>query len=177
MARALLSRAVACHAGRDLDVAHRDGRAPQVRGLSVSLSRTDDVAMCAVVEGAPIGIDVERIRPWCELEDVAAQIAPGSIRDARHVLELWTRTEALAKAMGTGLPDDVRSLDVPHGALKPRTWLREKGWLWLACPHPEGCVASLAIRDDRPDGSGRCVCEEHEPLAEGTRQWTVNLPG
>ncbi|MEO1279483.1 MAG: hypothetical protein AAFV77_11060, partial [Planctomycetota bacterium] len=96
----MLRRAVAEHAGREIAVEHRAGRAPLVPGLSVSLSRTDDAAMCAVTERPAIGIDVERMRPWSELEDIARDIAHEPINDALLVLERWTRIEALSKAMG-----------------------------------------------------------------------------
>ena len=142
----------------------------------MSLSRTDHAAMCAVTDGAAIGIDVERIRPWSDLEDVANEIASGTVRDARHVLERWTRIEALAKAMGTGLPDDIRSLGVPDVPLEPRTWRRTDGWLWLGCPHPDDCVASLVIGDDGPNGEGRSTCEEHDAGSQGVRHWTIDLP-
>ncbi|MGD1914798.1 MAG: 4'-phosphopantetheinyl transferase family protein [Phycisphaerales bacterium] len=171
----MLRRAVAEHAGREIAVEHRAGRAPLVPGLSVSLSRTDDAAMCAVTERPAIGIDIERMRPWSELEDVARDIAHEPINDALRVLERWTRIEALAKAIGHGLPDDVRSLRVPAQTIEPLAWLRADGWLWLGCPHPEGYVASLVIQDDGADGTGACVCKRGNAGVEAVVNWTIEL--
>lgn len=154
LARELLRQAVELAAGEDRRVVHEHGLAPVVDGLAVSLSRADGVAMCAVGDGGAIGLDVEPLRPWSELADMASLVGDSPPRDARSLLELWTRKEALAKAMGTGLPDDVRQLRVPERSPGICAWERRDGWLWIGCPCEERHVAALVVRQSGDDAEG-----------------------
>ncbi|MET0908565.1 MAG: hypothetical protein ABWZ99_03775 [Ilumatobacteraceae bacterium] len=74
--------------------------------LHLSLSRSGDLAVVAVTDAGPVGIDLEAIRP--DTEDLTA----------------WVRTESLVKATGHGLtidPADITDirwtsgLDAPDG--------------------------------------------------------------
>ncbi|MET0449511.1 MAG: hypothetical protein ABW004_13945 [Aeromicrobium sp.] len=74
--------------------------------LHVSLSRSAGLALVAVTDAGPVGVDVEAVRP--EIEDLPA----------------WVRTESLVKATGHGLtidPADIvderwtSELDSPAG--------------------------------------------------------------
>ncbi|MEQ8316110.1 MAG: 4'-phosphopantetheinyl transferase superfamily protein [Phycisphaerales bacterium] len=154
LARELLRQAVALEAGEERHVAHEDGRAPAVDGLSVSLSRAEGLAMCAVSDCEAIGLDVEQLRPWTELADMATLVSDPPPRDARSLLELWTRKEALAKAMGTGLLDDVRALAVPDRSPAIGEWMRRDGWLWIGCPCEKHHVAALVVRHPGDDAEG-----------------------
>lgn len=162
-------------AGSPVSVNHRSGFTPRAEGFALSLSRSEDAAMCAVSRGAPVGIDVERLRSWPELDEMAALIDHGAAQDAQGLLELWTRKEALAKAMGTGLPDDVRLLRVPQQHVEAGSWLREAGWLWIGCPCEPGHVASLVVRSEREDGRGSL--ELGGPCHEaGAIVWSFRVP-
>lgn len=154
LARDLLRQAVELEAGEERPVVHNEGRAPFVDGLSVSLSRADGLAMCAVSDFAAIGIDVEPLRPWSELADMASLVSDSPPQDPRSLLDLWTRKEALAKAMGTGLPDDVRELRVPERSPGICEWIRRDGWLWIGCPCEKRHVASLVVRHAGDDAEG-----------------------
>ncbi len=131
--------------------------------------------MCDVGEMDTIGIDVEQMRPWSEHEGVDKEIEGDTLRDPEDLLGRWTRIEALAKAMGTGLPDDVRSLPVPTEPLPPNTWRRLKGWLWIEAPRPADCVAALVIRSDGADAIGTCDVLEYQIDQAGVRQWTIEV--
>jgi hypothetical protein len=122
-----------------------------------------------------VGVDVERLRPWEELADIAPLISETPPLDARDLLTLWTRKEALAKAMGVGLPDDVRAMDVPLGPLDPGQWRRRDGWLWIGCPCEDDCVVSLVIGQKGPDGQGPCDVVELEFDEAGTRVWSIQV--
>ncbi|MFI4917076.1 MAG: 4'-phosphopantetheinyl transferase family protein [Phycisphaerales bacterium JB060] len=149
--------------------------APTVDRAAVSLSRTDDIAMCAVTQADAIGVDVERLRPWRELVDMAPLLSDQPPENARDLLLLWTRKEALAKAMGVGLPDDVRGLRVPVHSPGICEWLRRDGWLWIGCPCEKGAVASLVVRHEGDDTEGTYDMIElrEKPSMRG---WSIDLP-
>ncbi|MCC7250810.1 phosphopantetheinyl transferase [Hyphomicrobium sp.] len=82
--------------------------------VAISLAHTEGVALIALGDGDPLGVDIEHLRPVripeerrepIEREAVAlAQDAPlaGRDRDARF-LNAWVRIEAAAKAEGSGV--------------------------------------------------------------------------
>lgn len=176
LARELLRRAALEHLGREVEIGHTPGRAPVVSGAAVSLSRTDDVAMCVVGRCEAIGIDIERMKPWHELRDLAALIDEAPPASAHGLLTVWTRKEALAKATGAGLPDDVRSLRVPREALEVGQWRRLDGWLWAGCPCEDGCVVSLVVRSEQADGVGVFDFIEQGLGTRDCRAWSLLLP-
>lgn len=160
--------------GEPAEIVHSPGRAPIVDGAAVSLSRTDDIAMCAVARADAIGVDVERLRPWAELADMAPLLSDQPPQNAGDLLSLWTRKEALAKAMGVGLPDDVRGLRVPARPPAVCEWMRRDGWLWIGCPCEEGAVASLVVRHEGDDAEGTCdMIEMREKPA--IRIWSLDV--
>lgn len=132
--------------------------------------------MCVVAECGAVGIDVERLRAWDELADIAPMVGVSSSGDARELLSLWTRKEALAKALGTGLPDDVRSLAVPSRMPALGTWIRTNGWLWIGCPCVDGYVASLVLEHPGPDAYGAVDITETRIDEPGLRAWSLFLP-
>jgi 4'-phosphopantetheinyl transferase len=69
---------------------------PQVEGAQVNLSHSGDLALLAISDHRPVGVDVERERP-------------GGRMDARS----WVRREACAKTFGLGL-FTARRLAVPE---------------------------------------------------------------
>ncbi|MFG3252536.1 4'-phosphopantetheinyl transferase family protein [Streptomyces sp. NPDC048172] len=101
----------------DRQVWERDGRGrPLVvrpGGLHVSLSHAGAAVAAALSWDAPLGVDVERLRPLDDpgalaraalsaTEQRAVKALPEALRDAQ-LLRFWTRKEAVAKALGTGL--------------------------------------------------------------------------
>jgi 4'-phosphopantetheinyl transferase len=81
--------------------------------LAISLSRTADCGVFAVGPGTTIGVDVEAVRPvrQAPLSDSVltdnesaylGSLAPGPARDAGFH-RIWTRKEAVVKAVGLGL--------------------------------------------------------------------------
>lgn len=89
-------------------------------GLQVSLSHGEAVVVAALSCGAAVGVDVERLRPLAdraalvrtalsEAERRTVHELPDALRDAQ-VLRFWTRKEAVAKALGTGLATNLRAI-------------------------------------------------------------------
>ncbi len=123
VARAALRLHLASYAGcqaRDVVLAASEHGKPFVVGppaalpLRFSVSHTDGLALIALCRGRELGVDVERIRPVREPEELgravfterelqALRATPAAARAAAF-FALWTRKEAVVKALGEGLP-------------------------------------------------------------------------
>jgi len=109
---------------RDVPLDAASGRPPSVRGLGLSLTHCDELALLAIALG-PVGVDVEalnRLEPG-ELPELAdTTLSPAELtqflqtpsqHQARAWLRSWVRKEALLKACGEGIGDrPLRGLDV-----------------------------------------------------------------
>jgi 4'-phosphopantetheinyl transferase len=113
-------------------------------GWRFNVSHCDDVAVYAFSRESDVGIDIEAVRAIGEADDIAARFfsrreyAAYSALAPRDrplgFLECWTRKEALAKALGSGLSMPIEELDVS----------RAPGWsLHSFAPLP-GFIAALA---------------------------------
>ncbi|MGW7820222.1 4'-phosphopantetheinyl transferase superfamily protein [Streptomyces puniciscabiei] len=167
-------RAAAHRVGLDLVAAHtscppdrqawaRDERGRPVLarpgGLHVSLSHAQAVVAAALSWDAPVGVDVERLRPLAargalaraalsESERQAVDELPEGDRDAQ-VLRFWTRKEAVAKALGTGLATDLRGIvTTAHGAVVslPQPCGDVATWSLAELPAGGEVIASVAVR-------------------------------
>lgn len=95
---------------------------PDVDALEFNVSHSDRVALIAVQRGASVGVNVERVRPLDDLDELLdrhfsdrerAGIAPmeGSDRLCAFYRG-WTRKESVLKAAGVGLTMSLRELSV-----------------------------------------------------------------
>ena len=106
----------------------RDERGcPQLAGqqFATSLSHGDDEIALAVSHAGPIGVDIEpqaRIDAMGEIRASllnAADAEAAASDDARALLRLWTRKEAVLKASGFGLQIPMDSFAAPAGVPIP----------------------------------------------------------
>jgi 4'-phosphopantetheinyl transferase len=147
---------------------------PQVRPpLHFNLAHSEGLALCAVAH-VEVGVDVEKIRPGAEIEDVSSQmlsqeeLAPLQAlnakdrRDALYVL--WTCKEACAKATGLGL-----SLDLPRVTILPR--LPADPSAWFAVEMTADSARWSAIRLVPEAGFVGAVVLRGEPLGLRLRQF------
>lgn len=111
------------------------------------------VAMCRT---RAVGVDVEALRPAWVDQDLLDQVlhpeerAAPSAADGARFFDLWTRKEAVLKALGTGLALAPRSLECG--------W--QTGWSAIAAagvtihvrslPAPEGTALAIAAAGARP---------------------------
>ena len=128
------------------------------RGQTLRISRTaaDGIAGAAGAVGTPIGLDVEAPGPSLGAAAMALALHPadGGPADPQEFRWLWTRKEAVLKALGLGLALDPRRI---------RTGFRDDDW--RAVPIPWGGtlrVRSLAAPAGQPAalavlGAGRPV--------------------
>lgn len=168
-ARAQLRRQLADVVGGEpgtLDIAtHERGKPylPAAPGLEFNLSHSGERGLIAWSRSAPLGVDLEAVRPVDRLEDLAERnfAAPEfeRIRASRGraqrdlFFRCWTRKEAFVKAVGDGLVIDLRSFVVglDGGAGPVPLELRagnEHGGAWTlrALDAGDGWAAALALR-------------------------------
>lgn len=82
-------------------------------GLHFNVSHSDSVALIALSDAAPVGVDIEVTRGLDDADSLAADcLSPAELPEwrgmaatarNRRFLDLWTRKEALLKAIGLGL--------------------------------------------------------------------------
>ncbi len=115
--------------------------------LHFNVSHSEKIAVIAVTRVGEVGIDVERQRAMADMEDVARLVFDEAERTALRACptsqresvfyRIWTRKEALLKAVGFGLPalTDPDAASLSHAG---------NGWLVTSLPHLDGYAAALA---------------------------------
>ena len=96
--------------------------------LHFNLAHTEHLALLAVTRGGPIGVDLEKIRPITEADQLATDFFSSLESDALKnlppeekvaaFLNLWTRKEACLKAAGRGLGNLPHEMDVAPKILR-----------------------------------------------------------
>jgi 4'-phosphopantetheinyl transferase len=115
--------------------------------LHFSVSRSGELAAYALADGMPVGIDVEAIRPLAGADAIAARTFSRRERAAYAALPQrarasgffrgWTRTEALAKAIGRGLALSPAALDALEDQWVVRSFAPAPGYAGaVAFPAP-----------------------------------------
>ena len=88
-----------------------DSGKPLSRDKYFNISHTHGV-VALVIDTVPVGVDIEQIRKYDE--DVKRFISSPEesqyIKDDQSFFEVWTNKEALAKADGLGLREDVKKI-------------------------------------------------------------------
>jgi 4'-phosphopantetheinyl transferase len=131
-------------------------------GLDFSASHSHGDAVVAVTRGGRVGVDIERAR---RLDDVL-DLIDGNLTDreaswlraadtrsrSRVFLELWTRKEAVVKAIGTGLSLPLDSFDTgapgADGVMHPVGLVGMPAISMVELDGLEGCIAAVAVQGD-----------------------------
>jgi 4'-phosphopantetheinyl transferase len=134
---------------------------PALRGdggaaLRINLSRSGEVGVVALQTADEVGVDVEAVRPFpAALAIARRQFAPGEYRAVRRLapqvrdaafFRLWTRKEAVVKAIGRGLSQPLAAfaLALDAGAVPELVRLPGAGGsVWLL-PLPDPCPGYVA---------------------------------
>lgn len=131
-------------------------------GLHFNVTHADDLVVFALTRRAPVGVDIERVHPVPDLDQVAA--ASFSARERAELAMLlpasrnagffrcWTRKEAYIKAVGEGLSHSLDRFDVSL-APGPGTHLlaldgdetRARAWSLHEILPADGYVGAVAI--------------------------------
>ena len=139
------------------------GGKPELAGsargaLTFNLSHSGDRALVGIASSAAIGVDIERVRPLPDALRIARAHFAADERAALEALpagaverafyELWTRKEAVVKALGTGLslPLDRFSVTLPPAPPRLVRAPAGGGWSLAALDAGPAYAASVAVR-------------------------------
>ena len=132
------------------------------RGLNFNLAHSEDLALLAVTRVGSVGVDIERIRPipdveqlvarfFSERESAAFQKLPNDQKPAAF-FNLWTRKEAWLKATGEGIGHLLNRVEVSFLPGEPARLLafpRESDaatpWTLHALAPAAGFAGALAV--------------------------------
>jgi 4'-phosphopantetheinyl transferase len=132
---------------------------PELKGsdLRVSLAHSGEVAVVAVTSGREVGVDVEVLRAGTETWSLSSHALTHSESERLEALPvsqrsgaflwMWTRKEALLKALGVGLALDPRLIELEGQkiiAAAPELG-QAHDWTLVDLPLP-GHAAALALR-------------------------------
>jgi 4'-phosphopantetheinyl transferase len=135
---------------------------PQLSGtpsLDFNISHTGDVAIVGLLQGARIGVDVERIDRVVNVAGIARKFLTANERrelgaadtDAARarLLTLWTCKEAMSKATGDALSAPFGSLDIhlsdqPLLRAGPNVYQPDR-WTLHSAAVPPAYVATVAV--------------------------------
>lgn len=139
------------------------------RALRFNLSHSDGLALYAVTHDREIGVDLERVRPVADFEQIARRYftsgeyavlcALDAAKQHEAFFNCWTRKEAYLKAIGTGLIQSLDSVEVSLAPGEParllgvrETRAETEGWSIHELAPAFGYVAALVVK-----GQGRRV--------------------
>ncbi len=124
-------------------------------GPGFSLTHAGDLVGVAVHPGGDVGLDVEQVRELGDLQAMLDHVCSPqeSAADADAFFTLWTRKEALLKAVGTGLATPMSAITLgPAGVLSWTGQDAPREPLWLADLRPgAGYHAAVAGTGARPE--------------------------
>jgi 4'-phosphopantetheinyl transferase len=124
-------------------------------GPGFSLTHAGDLVGVAVHPDGAVGLDVEQVRELGDLSAMAGHVCSPqeSAVDAAAFFALWTRKEALLKAVGTGLATPMSAITLGQAGVLD--WTGDdapRDPLWLADLHPAaGYHAAVAGTGARPE--------------------------
>jgi 4'-phosphopantetheinyl transferase len=132
--------------------------------LHFNTSHSAGMALLAVSAHHSVGIDLEKILPWNDLEQLVAQcFSPRETIAFRNLsgceatesfFRLWTRKEAWLKATGEGITESLRQIEVSFCPGERACFLDIKGssdeakaWALHDLSPAQGFAAALAVRN------------------------------
>lgn len=134
-------------------------------GPSFNLSHSGEHILIAAAPEGRVGVDVEVVRPLPDVDTLAEMtLAPDEVESLgaldpsqreRAFFRIWTRKEALIKALGAGLSIPLNSFSVSPAAGSHPTLLRldlpgEEHTQWSVWWFARGPDAEAAVAWDRP---------------------------
>jgi len=124
-------------------------------GLFFNLAHSEELALIAITRLSPIGIDIEKIRPMSDLDELVERFF--SVRESAlfqklpdeqknpAFFNLWTRKEAWLKATGEGIGDLLNRVEV--------TFLPGEHAQFLSLPQNSGSISDWTLRPLEPSNS------------------------
>lgn len=92
---------------------------PYIDGIFFNISHSGERAVCAFGT-SETGVDIEKIKPLSErlMDKIALPSERAKISAAKQIVRLWTRKEALAKCVGTGLGEEIFKTDLSEDVVR-----------------------------------------------------------
>lgn len=137
------------------------GGAGQAAGIEFNAAGSEDLAVCAVAVGEPVGVDIELCRPLTDNAFIEQCLSPAEQRmhaalapqdKPRDFYRRWTLKEAYLKATGAGLSHPLSTLEL---SLEPGEPVRlaaddrmaggSKRWAFVEFSPAPGYLGALAI--------------------------------
>jgi 4'-phosphopantetheinyl transferase len=133
---------------------------PAAGAVEFNLAHTDGFYLYAFCRNQPVGVDIERIRPMRDAQQVARRMfSPVEYQGLCALPEserldaffcLWARKEAYVKALGAGLSFSLTTFSMPIGGLPapfvPITGSADPDWRLAAMPTTPECKCGLVVR-------------------------------
>lgn len=139
--------------------------------ISFNTSSSQDLAVVAVAR-FPLGVDVEVVRPFDNASDITSREFTADEReslgddpDLSGFFEIWTRKEALVKAVGKGLAIELGLVDTGW----PKREAVWQGWRVTSFPSIRETVGSIAF-----PAACHPVIQPHEFMLHGR---PIDIPG
>jgi 4'-phosphopantetheinyl transferase len=139
-------------------------------GLEFNMTHAEGLSLIAVCQGAPVGIDLERIRPLTDAEDLVERFFSkheiAAFKDlpddqkAEAFFNLWTRKESWLKSTGEGIAhllDQVEVTFAPGDSARllrmPEAFAPITDWSLCDLAPAPGFAAALAVAaaDAKPE--------------------------
>lgn len=134
------------------------------RRLQFNLSHSQGLALIAIARDRPLGVDLEAVDPNYGWQDIARQFFTPKEQELLHQLpapaqgpaffQLWTRKEALLKAIGMGLSVPLNQVEVgldPDKSIRSvrPPWRAQSAEAWIIqdLPLAPTYAAAVAIAD------------------------------
>jgi len=149
-------------------------------GLRFNVSHSGGLALLAFAWRREVGVDVERVRPVPEAEDIARRyFSPWEAADLLRLPEgeraaaffrCWTRKEAFVKATGDGLSRPLDGFDVTVAPGEPARVVRVAGEpevagrFWIEDVSPGRGFAAAVAFEGNP---ARVVCRSGDESTRG----------
>lgn len=121
--------------------------------IQFNLAHSEDIALCAVTSTYQIGVDIEKLGHKNHLAIAERYFSPKEIQSLKRMqgsaqtelfYRLWSRKEALVKAVGKGLSIPLSSFSVSTDDQVETLALEQDTWTVLPILAPDGFAAAAA---------------------------------
>lgn len=130
--------------------------------LHFNLSHSGDFVLCGFRWHRDLGVDIEECRPNVDIESISRRyfarneidfiFAQNGEERLPRFFRVWTRKEAVIKALGTGISDELLALDIPVDLSQERLFCRlpypqlGTDWTLMSLPCSSGYEAAMAVQ-------------------------------
>ncbi len=130
----------------DAEIYSSDKGKPYTDSIFFNISHSGNRAVCTfgITE---IGVDIEKIRPVSSglLGRIAFPNERSKVSAEKEILRLWTRKEAFAKCLGTGIGEEIWKVDLTADVFSYKSEIYRLKTFLL-----EDYYISVCVKDDFP---------------------------